>query len=95
LDFGISGLQGSKCDPQGQIQPDDFQIKMASLLPAAILVSFSSAPRMAHKISLTIDSRPYSAEVEPPLLTIHYLRDVASLTGRTSAAKLASAEPAR
>jgi aerobic carbon-monoxide dehydrogenase small subunit len=33
------------------------------------------------KISLTINSKPYSADVEPRLLLIHYLRDVAGLTG--------------
>jgi aerobic carbon-monoxide dehydrogenase small subunit len=36
---------------------------------------------MTHKISLTINGQPYSAEVEPRLLLIHYLRDVAGLTG--------------
>jgi carbon-monoxide dehydrogenase small subunit len=36
---------------------------------------------MTHKISLTINGKPYSGEVEPRLLLIHYLRDVAGLTG--------------
>jgi len=36
---------------------------------------------MTHPISLTINGLPYSAEVEPRLLLIHYLRDVAGLTG--------------
>ena len=33
------------------------------------------------KISLTINGKPYADEVEPRLLLIHYLREVASLTG--------------
>ncbi len=33
------------------------------------------------KISLTINGKPYSHEVEPRLLLIHYLRDVVGLTG--------------
>ena len=33
------------------------------------------------KISLTINGKPYSDEVEPRLLLIHYLRDVVGLTG--------------
>ena len=34
---------------------------------------------MTHKISLAINGQPYSGEVEPRLLLIHYLRDVAGL----------------
>src|SRR5579872_2311279 len=33
------------------------------------------------KINLTINGKAYSDEVEPRLLLIHYLRDVAGLTG--------------
>ena len=36
---------------------------------------------MKHKISVTINNQTYSDEVEPRLLLIHYLREVASLTG--------------
>jgi aerobic carbon-monoxide dehydrogenase small subunit len=37
--------------------------------------------RMKRKISLTINGKRYSHEVEPRLLLIHYLREVAGLTG--------------
>ena len=33
-------------------------------------------------ISLTINGKSYSQEVEPRLLLIHFLRDVAGLTAR-------------
>jgi aerobic carbon-monoxide dehydrogenase small subunit len=36
---------------------------------------------MKRKISLTINGKPYSDEVEPRLLLIHYLREIAGLTG--------------
>ena len=36
---------------------------------------------MKRKISLTINGKPYSDEVEPRLLLIHYLREVIGLTG--------------
>ena len=36
---------------------------------------------MKRKISLTINGKPYHDEVEPRLLLIHYLREVAGLTG--------------
>ena len=36
---------------------------------------------MKRTISLTINGKPYADEVEPRLLLIHYLREVASLTG--------------
>ena len=36
---------------------------------------------MTRKISLTINGGRYDHEVEPPLLLIHYLREVAGLTG--------------
>jgi carbon-monoxide dehydrogenase small subunit len=36
---------------------------------------------MKRKISLTINGKPYAAEVEPRLLLIHYLREVVGLTG--------------
>ena len=36
---------------------------------------------MKHTINLTINGERYSHEVEPRLLFIHYLRDVAGLTG--------------
>jgi carbon-monoxide dehydrogenase small subunit len=36
---------------------------------------------MKKKISLTINGKPYHDEVEPRLLLIHYLREVAGLTG--------------
>ena len=36
---------------------------------------------MTHTISLTINGKPYDDEVEPRLLLIHYLREVAGLTG--------------
>ena len=36
---------------------------------------------MTHTISLTINGKPYHDEVEPRLLLIHYLREVAGLTG--------------
>ena len=36
---------------------------------------------MLHTISLTINGKPSSHEVEPRLLLIHYLREVAGLTG--------------
>ena len=36
---------------------------------------------MKRKISLTINGKPYAEEVEPRLLLIHYLREVAGLTG--------------
>ncbi len=36
---------------------------------------------MKQTINLTINGKPYSHEVEPRLLLIHYLREVAGLTG--------------
>ena len=36
---------------------------------------------MTRKINLTINGKPYSDEVEPRLLLIHYLREVVGLTG--------------
>ena len=36
---------------------------------------------MTRKISLTINGKTYADEVEPRLLLIHYLREVAALTG--------------
>src|SRR5215472_19070566 len=36
---------------------------------------------MKRTISLTINGLPYTDEVEPRLLLIHYLREVAGLTG--------------
>ena len=36
---------------------------------------------MKRKISLTINGKLYSHEVEPRLLLIHYLREIAGLTG--------------
>jgi carbon-monoxide dehydrogenase small subunit len=36
---------------------------------------------MQRRISLTINGKPYSDEVEPRLLLIHYLREVVGLTG--------------
>ena len=36
---------------------------------------------MKHKLSLSINGKPYSDEVEPRLLLIHYLREVVGLTG--------------
>jgi aerobic carbon-monoxide dehydrogenase small subunit len=36
---------------------------------------------MARKISLTVNGKPTSHEVEPRLLLVHYLRDVLGLTG--------------
>ena len=36
---------------------------------------------MKHKISLTINGKPHTDEVEPRLLLIHYLREVVGLTG--------------
>lgn len=36
---------------------------------------------MPRKITLTINGKPYSHDVEPRLLLIHYLREVAGFTG--------------
>ena len=36
---------------------------------------------MKHKVSVTVNGRPREDEVEPRLLLVHYLRDVAGLTG--------------
>ena len=36
---------------------------------------------MKRKFSVTINGKPYADEVEPRLLLIHYLREVAGLTG--------------
>jgi carbon-monoxide dehydrogenase small subunit len=36
---------------------------------------------MKRKISLTINGKPHSAEVEPRVLLIHFLRDTAGFTG--------------
>jgi carbon-monoxide dehydrogenase small subunit len=36
---------------------------------------------MTRKISLTINGKPYTHDVEPRMLLIHYLREIASLTG--------------
>src|SRR5262252_9653210 len=36
---------------------------------------------MQQKIALTINGKPYAGEVEPRLLLVHYLREVAGLTG--------------
>ena len=36
---------------------------------------------MTRKISLTINGKPYTHDVEPRLLLIHYLREIAGLTG--------------
>ena len=36
---------------------------------------------MTQSISVTINGKPYAHEVEPRLLLIHYIREVAGLTG--------------
>ena len=36
---------------------------------------------MAHTVSVTVNGKQYSNEVEPRLLLVHYLRDVLRLTG--------------
>ena len=36
---------------------------------------------MKHQISVTVNGTPHTAEVEPRLLLVHYLRDVLNLTG--------------
>jgi carbon-monoxide dehydrogenase small subunit len=36
---------------------------------------------MAHTVSVTVNGKQYSNEVEPRLLLVHYLRDVLGLTG--------------
>ena len=36
---------------------------------------------MTRKISVTINGKPFSHEVEPRLLLIHYLRETAGITG--------------
>jgi carbon-monoxide dehydrogenase small subunit len=36
---------------------------------------------MKRKITLTINGKPFTAEVEPRMLLIHYLREVAGFTG--------------
>jgi aerobic carbon-monoxide dehydrogenase small subunit len=36
---------------------------------------------MRHPITITINGRDYKADVEPRLLLVHFLRDVAGLTG--------------
>src|SRR5579859_371773 len=41
----------------------------------------SSPPENAMNISLTINGKSYSQDVEPRLLLVHFLRDVAGLTG--------------
>jgi aerobic carbon-monoxide dehydrogenase small subunit len=41
----------------------------------------TSPPEKAMNINLTINGKSYSQDVEPRLLLIHFLRDVAGLTG--------------
>src|SRR5262245_51557399 len=41
----------------------------------------SSPPEKVMNINLTINGKSYSQDVEPRLLLIHFLRDVAGLTG--------------
>jgi carbon-monoxide dehydrogenase small subunit len=36
---------------------------------------------MAHTVTVTVNGKQYSNEVEPRLLLVHYLRDVLNLTG--------------
>ncbi len=36
---------------------------------------------MTHKVQLTINGKSYQAEVEPRLLLVHFIREVANLTG--------------
>jgi carbon-monoxide dehydrogenase small subunit len=36
---------------------------------------------MTQKVRLTINGQPYEAEVEPRLLLVHFIREVANLTG--------------
>lgn len=36
---------------------------------------------MGHRISLTINGQPFSAEVEPRQLLVHFIRETAGLTG--------------
>ena len=38
---------------------------------------------MKHKVSVTINGKLREDEVEPRLLLVHYIRDVAGLTGTT------------
>ena len=46
-------------------------------------------------VTITINGRAYEREVEPRLLLVHFLRDVAGLTGTKAAATPASAAPVR
>ena len=36
---------------------------------------------MNHHVTITVNGRPYQSHVEPRLLLVHFLRDVAGLTG--------------
>ena len=36
---------------------------------------------MNHHVTITVNGRPYQSNVEPRLLLVHFLRDVAGLTG--------------
>ena len=45
------------------------------------LISFQDVPAMKRTITLTVNGKRRTDEVEPRLLLIHYLRDVAELSG--------------
>ena len=46
-------------------------------------------------VTITVNGKAWSQEVEPRLLLVHFLRDIAGLTGTKSAATRASAALAR
>src|SRR5215470_16932968 len=60
-------------------------VRKSSLFLPPILIRSNGLgwdlPVMKRRISLTINGKPHSDEVEPRLLLIHYLREVAGLTG--------------
>ena len=50
---------------------------------------------MKHKVATTINGRRNEHEVEPRLLLVHYIRDVAGLTGTHIGCDTSSAARAR
>src|SRR5260370_28670423 len=70
--------------PTSNIRPHNIRPQAAcifSRFQSTSLRNFYRRPVMKKKISLTINGKRYQDEVEPRLLLIHYLREVAGLTG--------------
>src|SRR6266481_3842117 len=73
-----TNIQHPRSNIQHNIQP---AACIFSRFLSTSLSNFCREPIMTKKITLTINGKRYQDEVEPRLLLIHYLREVAGLTG--------------